>query len=64
MNSFNDIFEMMKKSLDLSPTAMNLWINPIKPVKLNNNKVVLYIDIFKKQFKEILGFDVEIEYLS
>lgn len=77
MNSFNDIFELMKQNLDLSPTAMNLWINPIKPVKLNNNRVVLYIadsyvkkvvsenynDVFKKQLKEILGFDVEIEYI-
>lgn len=77
MNSFNDIFELMKSNLNLSPTAMNLWINPIKPVKLNNNKVVLYIpdsyvkkvvsenynDVFKKQLKEILGFDVVIEYI-
>lgn len=78
MNSFNDIFELMKKNLDVSDTARRLWIDPIKPVKLNNNKVVLYIadsyvkkiveenysDTFKKSFKEILGFDVEIEFLT
>ena len=78
MNSFNDIFELMKNSLEVSDTARHLWIDPIKPIKLNNNKVVLYIadsyikklveenysDIFKKQFKEILGFDVEIEFIT
>ncbi len=78
MNSFNDIFELMKKNLGVSNTAKTLWIDPIKPVKLNNNKVVLYIadsyvkkiveenysDIFKKGFKEILGFDVELEFLT
>lgn len=78
MNSFNDIFELMKKNLDVSDTARRLWIEPIQPVKLNNNKVVLFIadsyvkkiveenysDTFKKSFKEILGFDVEIEFLT
>ena len=78
MTSFSDIFELMKNSLELSDTARSIWIDPIKPVKLNNNKVVLYIadsyikkvveenysDIFKKQFKEILGFDVEIEFIT
>ena len=78
MNSFSDIFELMKSQLDITDTARTLWIDPIKPVKLNNNKVVLFIAndyvkemvekhydyIFKKQLKEILGFDVEIEYLT
>ncbi|MGN0618640.1 MAG: chromosomal replication initiator protein DnaA [Ruminiclostridium sp.] len=78
MNSFSDIFELMKKRLDITETARSLWIDPIKPVKLNNNKVVLYVadsyvkkivsenynDIFKMHFKDILGFDVEIEYLT
>ena len=78
MNSFNDIFELMKNSLEVSDTARHLWIDPIKPVKLNNNKVVLYLadsyvkkiveenysDVFKKHFKEILGFDVEIEFIT
>lgn len=78
MNSFSDIFELMKKSLDITDTARKLWIDPIKPVKLNNNKVVLFVadsyvkkiveenydNIFKLHFKEILGFDVEIEYIT
>lgn len=78
MNSFSDIFELMKNSLEISDTARNLWIEPIKPIKLNNNKVVLYIadsyvkgiveenysNVFKAKFKEILGFPVEIEFIS
>ena len=78
MNSFNDIFEMMKESLDISETAKKLWIDPIKPMKLENNKVVLFVssgyvkeileknynEKFKKNFKDILGFDVEIEYIT
>lgn len=78
MNSFSDIFELMKNSLEITDTARDLWINPIKPVKLNNNKVVLYIadsyvkhiveenysNVFKTKFKEILGFDVEIEFIT
>lgn len=78
MTSFNDIFELMKSNLELSDTARKLWIDPIKPVSLNNNKVTLYIadtyakgiieqnysDKFKREFKNILGFDVEIEIIS
>lgn len=75
MNSFAEIFEMMTKQLDLTDVAYNLWIKPIKPVKLDNNKVILYVEEpyvkkiieenyitkFQYHFKEILGFDVEIE---
>lgn len=78
MNSFSDIFELMKNSLEITDTARNLWIEPIKPVKLNNNKVVLYVadsyvkhiveenysNVFKAKFKDILGFDVEIEFIT
>lgn len=78
MNSFSDIFELMKNSLEITDTARNLWIDPIKPVKLNNNKVVLYVadsyvkhiveenysNVFKSKFKDILGFDVEIEFIT
>ncbi len=78
MNSFSDIFELMKNSLEITDTARNLWIEPIKPVKLNNNKVVLYVadsyvkhiveenysNVFKTKFKDILGFDVEIEFIT
>ena len=76
--SFNDIFEEMKKRLTLSPTAMKLWIEPLIPLKLNNNIVQLYIENdfaremayknFKSKmeeaFSDILGFEVEVEILS
>ena len=71
MNSFNDVFELMKEktisSLNLSEQAVNLWINPIKPISMNGNRITLYISdsyakgiieknhdvIFKTQFKDI-----------
>lgn len=78
MNSFADVFQMMKDSLDITDTSRRLWIEPLKPIKLNNNIVMLYApdpficqvvsenytNIFKMKFKEILGFDVEIKVLS
>lgn len=77
MNSFAEIFELMKQSLDLTDTAMKLWIEPIQPIKLDNSKIILYVaspyarkitadnytHLFEKHFKEILGFPVEIEIL-
>ena len=43
-NSFEEIFQEMKKRLTLTPTAMKLWIEPLKPLKLNNNHVMLYVE--------------------
>lgn len=77
MNSFADIFELVKANLPITDTAKKLFIDPIKPIKLNNNKVILYVNspydkqiieenylnMFKTQFYEILGFEVEIEIL-
>lgn len=76
-SSFADIFEEMKKRLTLSATAMKLWIEPLKPLKLNNNQVLLYVasdfakDMAKTNFKnmmedtftDLLGFEVEVEIL-
>ena len=78
MNSFNDVFNLVKSRIDIPEAARNLWIDPIKPVKLDGNKVILYIendyvrDIvtknytikFESLFKEILGFDVEIVFIK
>ncbi len=78
MNSFSEIFELMKQRLEITETARKLWIDPIKPIKLNNNVVVLYVNseyakqliadnysaMFKKNFREILGFDVEIQIMT
>ena len=78
LNSFGDIFEIMKQRLDVSETARSLFIDPIKPIKLNNKTAVLFIandwvkkiieenydEIFKKHLKDILGFEVDIEYVT
>jgi len=77
MNSFAEIFELVKKNMEITDIAKRSWIDPIKPVRLNNNKAVLYVSatfvkqilddhylrIFKEKFREILGFEVEVEIL-
>lgn len=76
-NSFADIFEEVKKRLTLSPTAMRLWIDPIRPLKLNNNQVLLYVNsqfvrdmadnnfsnLMRDEFSNLLGFEVELKIL-
>lgn len=76
-NSFEEIFQEMKKRLTLTPTAMKLWIEPLKPLKLNNNHVLLYVEsrfskdmtmanfktVMEEAFSDLLGFDVEVEIL-
>jgi len=78
MNSFSELYETVKQQLDLTETAMKLWIDPIQPLKLNNNKAVLYVKspygrqivaenyttLFEKHFRDVLGFAVEVEFLS
>jgi len=77
-SSFSDIWEFMKQRLDITDTAKKVFIDRIKPLKLNNRTVVLYVDndwikdvirdnydeLFKNQLKDILGFEVEINYVS
>ncbi len=77
-NSFSDIFDLMKTRLDITDTAKHVFIDPIKPLRLTNRTVTLYIEndwaknvikenydeMFKKELREILGFEVEIEYVS
>ena len=78
MNSFAEIFELVKDNLPITDTARRLFIEPVKPVKLNNNHVVLYVNtpyekeilnnnytnMLKTQFHEVLGFEVEIDILT
>ncbi len=78
MNSFAEIFEVVKDSLEITDTARRLFIDPIKPVRLSGNTVVLYVshpyekeiffnnyvNMFKTAFHEVLGFNVEFEILS
>ena len=54
MNSFSDIFELMKERLNITETAKKLFLDPIKPIKLNNKTAVLYIsnDWAKKIIRE------------
>ncbi|MCL2077064.1 MAG: chromosomal replication initiator protein DnaA [Oscillospiraceae bacterium] len=77
MNSFSELFEAVKLRLDLTETAMKLWIDPIQPLKMHTNKVVLYVkssygrqivaenytDMFEKHFLDVLGFPVKVEFL-
>ena len=42
-NSFEEIFHEMNKRLTLTPTAMKLWIEPLTPLKLNNNHFIVLV---------------------
>jgi chromosomal replication initiator protein len=77
MQSFADLFESVKERLDLTETAMKLWIEPIQPLKMSHNKVILYVKspygrqivaenytlMFEKHFRDVLGFPVEVEFI-
>ncbi len=79
MTRFSDLLDIVKAELEseLSPTAYNLWINPLKPIELKDSEIVLslsndfqkdivvtkYGNRLKKGFKEILGFDVTLKIL-
>ena len=78
INSFKDIFELVKNNLNISEIAKKTWIDTIKPLKMEKDTVYLYIansyykkiilehydELFKQLFKEILGFDVNIKYVT
>ncbi|MBR5088556.1 MAG: chromosomal replication initiator protein DnaA, partial [Ruminiclostridium sp.] len=77
INSFSDIFELMKQKLEISDTSRKLFIDPIKPIKLEGKTIYLFIssdyiksvvtnyydEEFKRLFKDILGFDIDIKYV-
>ncbi len=76
MTNFASVVDVVKSSLEseLSPTAYNLWIAPLKAIELRDSDVVLslnnefqkdiimtkYSHMLCKGFKDILGFDVKI----
>lgn len=76
MTNFANVVDVVKSSLEseLSPTAYNLWIAPLKAIELRNSEVVLslnnefqkniimtkYSRALCREFKDILGFDVKI----
>ena len=78
MNSFNEVLTLVKESIsrsgEISPTACNLWINPLEPVSFKDNVVTLavqthfqkkvttnYLPRIQNVFEEVLGFAVTIE---
>ncbi len=77
IKSFSDLFELVKKRLNLTDIAIRAFIDPIKPVKMDNDTAILFIEnewvksqvmdhfdeLIKAQFKEILGFDVKTKYI-
>ncbi len=78
MNSFDEIWELVKEQLKLSVTevAYNVWLSPLTFVKFQNDTVYLSITEFKKRiivdkfssiinsaFETVLGFPITIEYI-
>lgn len=78
MNSFDEIWELVKEQLKASVTevAYNVWLSPLSFVKFQNDTVYLSITEFKKRiivdkfsdiinsaFEAVLGFPVTIEYV-
>jgi len=72
---FNNVINYCSEVGDIGETALKLWIKTIKPVKLEGNTAVFQVDsdfqrgvvmsnyaaLLKNGFKEVLGFEVEIE---
>ncbi len=78
MDSFDEIWELVKEQLKLSVTevAYNVWLSPLNFVKFQNDTVYLSITEFKKRiivdkfseiinsaFEAVLGFLITIEYV-
>lgn len=78
MNSFQEIWELVKKELQSTVTevAYNLWLQPLQFVKFDEDTVYLSLDDFKRKivsnkfmntlsdtFERVLGFKVNIEFI-
>lgn len=78
LNSFTDLFNLMKNRLEISDTAKNVFLDHVKPIKLDNGTAYLFIandwvksvikqnydDKFRNGLKDLLGFEVNIEYVT
>lgn len=82
MNSFSEVFQLVKEHIvqnhQLSDTAYHIWIDPLKPIKLENNTASLYIEqpyhkqvleenylpYLKDAFEAVMGFPISVEILS
>ncbi|MEG0614591.1 MAG: chromosomal replication initiator protein DnaA [Oscillospiraceae bacterium] len=79
MTSFKEVFDIVKEycltSGTIGETAHKLWIQPLEPIKLDENTAVFYVQsefqkgiilknyekTLKDAFKATLGFDIEIQ---
>ena len=79
MTSLSDIYKCVvdkcAKEMPLSDTARNIWLDPLKPVKMEGNKFILatdeefkretlnslYVPYIEEQLKEILGVPMKAE---
>ena len=80
MESFSEVFNIVKNLLreNLTEPAYNLWIEPLQAVSLQDNVVTLmspsdfhcstlqhnYMARIKEAFDEVMGFDVDIRFIS
>ena len=79
MNSFNELWEMVKAECQalVSESIYNVWFKDIELISFNEEKVVLAISGFKKKivetrfidklnqaFYNIMGFEIEIEFVD
>ncbi|MCI5579242.1 MAG: chromosomal replication initiator protein DnaA [Oscillospiraceae bacterium] len=79
MTSLSDIYkcvvENCVKEYDLSDTARDIWLDPLKPVKMEGNTFVLatdiefkrdtlnnlYVPYIEEQFKNVLGVPIKVK---
>ncbi len=79
MNSYNEIWEAIREDCkgQMSNVAYSMWIEPLRFIKLDSEKVTLscpgfkidmvkerYNEIIKKDFSNHLGFDIDIAYIA
>ena len=77
MDSFSDVWKEVLAILQpqLTEVVYNMWIQPLEPVKFENDTVVMmtntdfkkkiilerFYDIITRGFEQILGFPVELD---
>lgn len=82
MESFSDLLnlvkEHLKQTINMNDVAYNCWINPIQPIKFEDNTAYIfvkadfhkqflekqYIDKIKQAFNDIFGFEVNVIILT
>ena len=82
MNSFEDLWNLVKTNLSesnkISNVAFDMWICCIEPLKLENDKAILFVpsdfqknivlekyaSLIKESFLSVLGFDVQLDIVT